>query len=49
MLPKLQPLTAIIVRYVAVHEFVLVSLKIKVMPYLISKIIYTRFCNEVSD
>lgn len=35
MLPKLQPLTAIIRRYVAVNEFILGSQEMEVMPYLI--------------
>lgn len=43
MLPKLQPLTAIIGRYVAVHEFILGSKEMEVMPYLIRKTIYARF------
>lgn len=35
MLPKLEPLTAIIRRYVTVHEFILGSQEMEVMPYLI--------------
>lgn len=46
MLPKLQPVTGIIGRYLAVHEFIWGSQEMEVMPYLIRKAIYLRFVKE---